>query len=65
MNRSESEYRSFAFGALFMLIVSIVIQHNSPAYDQLVEIKKLKTECEKFLPRNEHCKIVLMPTSKD
>ena len=57
--------RDFTFGALTMLILMSVGTQLGPEHQQYVEIKKLKTECEKFLPRNEHCKIVLMPTSKD
>lgn len=63
MNRSE--FRSFVLGLFIMLILAIVAQSTSPANKQYREIKQLREECEQFLPRNEHCKIVLMPTSKD
>ena len=62
---NRSEFRSFVLGSFMMLIASMIIQHTSPEYNQFQEIKQLRAECEKFLPRNEHCKIVLMPTSKD
>lgn len=63
MNR-EDVY-SAVMGAVVMMILMSIGQQMSPEHQQAVEIRKLKTECEQFLPRNEHCKIVLMPTSKD
>ena len=57
--------RDVALGAIVMLVLMSFGNQMSPEHQQYVEVKKLKTECEKFLPRNEHCKIVLLPTSKD
>lgn len=57
--------RDFVLGAMLMMAIMSIGHQLSPENQQAIEIKKLKAECEQFLPRNEHCKIVLMPTSKD
>lgn len=62
---TRESVRDAVMGAIMMMILMSIGQQMGPEHQQAVQIKQLKTECEKFLPRNEHCKIVLVPTSKD
>lgn len=62
---TRENVRDAAMGAILMMVLMSFGNQMSPEHQQYIEVKKLKTECEKFLPRNEHCKIVLLPTSKD
>lgn len=62
---TRDEFESAVVGAMCMLMLCIAVQHNSTMYEQYIEIKKLKAECEHNLPRNENCVIVAMPKSKD
>lgn len=57
--------RNFMLGAFTMLMLITVVHNYSDEYKRDQEIRAMKTECEKFLPRNEHCVIVMMPRSKD
>ena len=58
-------FSSFLIGAFGMLFLSAVIFDHSVPNQQFREIKELKEKCEEPLPRNEHCVIIAVPTSKD
>lgn len=49
------------FTALILLMIAIDLSPNS--HKNIVETA-IK-ECEKSLPRDQHCKIVALPVSKD
>ena len=62
---TRDEVRDMTFGAFAMLILMSVGMQMSPQHQQYIELKKLKAECEKDLPRSETCVIVALPKSKD
>ena len=53
-------------GAFFALVVLVVVVITSRDVPDLRDcVKTLITECEKNLPRSEHCVLVAVPVSKD
>ena len=50
-------------GAVFALVVVAIALRDVP--DLRDRVKTLITECEKNLPRSEHCVLVAVPVSKD
>lgn len=53
-----------AFGALITLVGLMALIDASPASHKNIVETAIK-ECEKSLPRDQHCKIVALPVSKD
>lgn len=53
----------FAGGVMALFILVAVIDLSPKSYKNIVE-NALK-ECEKDLPRSQHCVIVALPVSKD
>ena len=50
-------------GAVLALVVVAIALRDVP--DLRDRVKTLITECEKNLPRREHCVLVAVPVSKD
>ena len=50
-------------GAVLTLVVVAIALKDVP--DLRDRVKTLITECEKNLPRSEHCVLVAVPVSKD
>jgi len=53
----------WVLGAIAMCLVSIFIVHNEPTKQQVgytrQQLKEMKAECEKNLPRSTECSIVV------
>lgn len=63
--KENNSLRDFMLGAFVMLILITVVHNYSDEYKRDREIRAMKVECEKDLPRSENCVIVAMPKSKD
>lgn len=62
---TRNSFRSFIFGAVFMLVLLSIVVRYGEAYKQYARLKELTEQCEQSLPRNEFCVIIVVPESKD
>ena len=52
----------YAIGTLIGFFLAVMAVTTSPTYS---DMKHKKEECEKSLPRDQHCVIMAVPVSKD
>jgi len=55
---------TMGMGALIALVALAALIDLSPTSDKNI-IKNAIEECEKSLPRDQHCKIIALPIDKD
>ena len=53
----------FIFGCIFGVIIMVLV--NTFPFTDSAKYRDAIRECEKTLPRNEHCVVVGLPISKD
>lgn len=57
-------FATFIFGGVVAIVVLIGLIESSPTSYKNVVDNAIK-ECEKSLPRDQHCKIVALPVDKE
>jgi hypothetical protein len=57
-------FNGFCFGWIVSTLLILTLMNLVPSSDTNI-LRNAKSECEKSLPRDQECKIVAIPVSKD
>jgi hypothetical protein len=57
-------FNGFCIGAFVSTLLILTLMDLAPSSDKNI-LRNAKSDCEKSLPRDQECKIVAIPVSKD